>query len=193
MENEAQKTPPINVRGTRVALGPFLPEYLEHRLAWLQDPETSIYSNGTFRVPSREYEEHVNGQFKDDKGVLFAIYELDTLTLIGETALFGINHADGTAMFGINIGLKAYWSKGFGTEATRLVLDYGFRFLNLYNIALITFSFNERAIHAYLKSGFKEMGRRRGSVLLNGRRYDNVYMDCLASEFASPRPGWFVL
>src|SRR6266849_165993 len=52
------------------------------------------------------------------------------------------------------------------------VLDYGFRFLNLYNIALMTFSFNERAIRAYQKAGFKESGRRRGALLLNGQRYD---------------------
>jgi RimJ/RimL family protein N-acetyltransferase len=193
LENESQKVAPINVRGTKVALGPFLPEYLENRLAWLQDPEVSIYSNGTFRVPSREYEKQVNEQFRGDQGVLFAIYDVDTLTLIGEIGLSEINHGDGTAMFGINIGPKEYWNKGYGTEATKLVLDYGFRFLNLYNIALITFSFNERAIRAYQKAGFKENGRRRGALLLNGQRYDHVYMDCLANEFESPQPGWFTL
>ncbi|HEY6408043.1 MAG TPA: GNAT family protein, partial [Ktedonobacteraceae bacterium] len=132
-------------------------------------------------------------QLKDEKGVMFAIYDVETLTMIGETGLVEINHRDGTAMFGVNIGLKAYWGKGYGTEATRLVLDYGFRFLNLYNIALLTFSFNERAIRAYQKAGFKETGRRRGALLLNGQRYDHVAMDCLASEFVSPQPGWFTL
>ncbi|HEX6556114.1 MAG TPA: hypothetical protein VF026_25365 [Ktedonobacteraceae bacterium] len=39
----------------------------------------------------------------------------------------------------------------------------------------------------------KETGRRRGALLLNGQRYDHVSMDCLASEFESPQPGWFTL
>jgi diamine N-acetyltransferase len=190
---EHEKIVPVNVRGTKVALGPYLPEHLLNRVAWLQDPEMAIYSDGTFRVPSLEYESRVNEQFKDEKGVMFAIYDAQTLTMTGETGLSEINHRDGTAMFGINIGHKAYWGKGYGTEATRLVLDYGFRFLNLYNIALMTFSFNERAIRAYQKAGFKEFGRRRGALLLNGQRYDHVSMDCLASEFEPPQPGWFTL
>lgn len=44
-------------------------------------------------------------------------------------------------------------------------------------------SFNERAINCYKKVGFKELGRRRECYFLNGKYYDDVYMDILANEF----------
>ncbi len=63
----------------------------------------------------------------------------------------------------------------------RAWLDYGFRHVNLYNISLVTFSFNARAIAECKKAGFREMGRRRGVLLIDGRRYDDIYMDVPAS------------
>ena len=44
-------------------------------------------------------------------------------------------------------------------------------------------SFNERAIKCYEKVGFKEFGRRRESYFLNGKYYNDVYMDILSKEF----------
>ncbi len=64
-----------------------------------------------------------------------------------------------------------------------MLLDYGFNYLNLNNIMLTVKSFNERAINCYQKVGFKEIGRRRKSYFLNGKYYDDIYMDILAEEF----------
>lgn len=184
------KKPIINVRGEKVGLGPFLPEYQQiYQQVYKQDPETAIYGNGTFVLPPLSSLE--GNTTEGSREVVFTVFELEKLTMIGESLLMEIDQQHGTALFGITIGNKDYWGKGYGTEAARLVLDYGFRFLNLYNIGLITTSFNTRAIRAYQKIGFKEFGRRRGALLLNRQRYDDVYMDCLADEFEPPVPGWF--
>jgi RimJ/RimL family protein N-acetyltransferase len=45
-------------------------------------------------------------------------------------------------------------------------------------------SWNVRGIRAYKRAGFKEIGRRRQAIRLGGRVYDEVLMDCLASEFS---------
>ena len=74
-------------------------------------------------------------------------------------------------------------SNGYGTESLRLLLDYGFNYLNLNNIHLGVKAFNERAIACYKKVGFKEYGRRREAYFLNGKYYDHVFMDILAREF----------
>ena len=66
------------------------------------------------------------------------------------------------------------------------MLDYGFNILNLHNIMLKAFAYNEAGIRAYQKAGFQEIGRRREVKKINGRRYDMIYMDCLATEFDSP-------
>ena len=137
------KQPIINVRGLKVALGPYLFEHYETFLAFIEDPEVSIFGSNTFDVRSpisdaEEFKKNV----KD--AALFTIFELENLSMIGQASLRGIDHRNGTATFGISIGRKEFWGKGYGTEATKLVLDYGFRFLNLSNIKLRTGGFNNR-------------------------------------------------
>ena len=85
--------------------------------------------------------------------------------------------------FYIFIGDKDYRSKGYGTEAIRLILDYGFNYMNLKNIKLDLMDFNERALKCYKKCGFKEYGRRRKCVYVNGKYYDKISMDILDEEF----------
>ncbi len=88
-----------------------------------------------------------------------------------------------TATLGIFIGDKDYRNEGYGTEAIKLILDYGFNYLNLNNIKLDLMSFNERALKCYIKCGFKEYGRRRNCKYINGKYYDSIEMDILANEF----------
>jgi RimJ/RimL family protein N-acetyltransferase len=66
------------------------------------------------------------------------------------------------------------------------MLDYAFTALGLHSVMLTTDSYNLAGQAAYRKAGLKEFGRRRECALLNGTLHDWVYMDCLASEFASP-------
>jgi diamine N-acetyltransferase len=83
------------------------------------------------------------------------------------------------------IGERDFHGKGFGTETTQLVLDYAFTILGLHNVLLKVFDYNQAGINAYKKAGFKEIGRRREVKYLNGKLWDDVYMDCLSTEFTS--------
>lgn len=186
--------PLLNVRGLKVGLGPYRREHLEILWNFRQSPELVIYGGGTFRVTSFEkvlarYEQETTA--KDV--VTFALYELENLTLIGMVSLKQIDQLNGTASLGISIDNKEYWGRGYGTEAVKLAVDFGFRFLNLHNISLYTASFNARAIRAYEKAGFKVFGTRHEAGLTAGKRYDEIHMECLATEFESPTPGWFAL
>jgi diamine N-acetyltransferase len=51
---------------------------------------------------------------------------------------------------------------------------------------LTVFEYNLAGWRTYEKAGFREFGRRRQCRLMGGRLWDEVYMDCLASEFTSP-------
>ncbi len=88
-----------------------------------------------------------------------------------------------TAELGILIGEESERGKGYGQEALKLMLDYGFNTLNLYNIYLGVYSFNEQAMACYKKVGFKEAGRLRKAKFHNGKRYDDIKMDMLREEF----------
>ena len=98
-------------------------------------------------------------------------------------SLKDINWINRSAELGIFIGDKEFRGKGYGTEAIQLLLDYGFRYLNLNSVTLALLGVNERAYNCYLKCGFKYSGRDRNAIFLNGCYYDKIHMDILASEF----------
>ena len=83
----------------------------------------------------------------------------------------------------IKLYTKEYRGKHIGEEAIKLILDYGFNYLNLNNIKLTVLEFNKRAIACYKKCGFKEMGKIRQAYYLNRRYYDEILMDILKEEF----------
>ncbi len=176
--------PIVNIGGDKVALGPLRRDLVPAYLRWVSDFEVTRTLGVPIRPFTREAEEAwYESIAKADRDVQFTIYERATMRPIGNGGLKGIDHAHGTATFGILIGEKDCWGKGYGTEATRLVLDYAFTVLGLHNVLLTVFSFNERGIRAYRRAGFKEIGRRRQARRLAGQAYDVVYMDCLAAEF----------
>jgi RimJ/RimL family protein N-acetyltransferase len=94
-----------------------------------------------------------------------------------------IDHLNQTAEVGIFIGNKNYWDKGYGTEALILLLDYGFKALNLHNILLKVYAYNTRAIETYEKVGFKQIGIRREALCRNLQLHNIIFMDILSSEY----------
>ena len=103
-----------------------------------------------------------------------AVHIRDTNRLIGTCALSQLDSDNGSALYHITIGEKDMWGRGYGTEATRLMLDHAFGTLNLHRIALSVFSFNERAIRSYRSCGFVIEGRAREAIWRDGRWWDEV-------------------
>jgi RimJ/RimL family protein N-acetyltransferase len=113
----------------------------------------------------------------------YSIVTIDNDELIGKCCIENIDHLNQTAEVGIFIGNKNYWNKGYGTEAMTLLLDYGFKALNLHNIFIEVYSFNKRAIRSYEKIGFKRIGKRREALHRNLEKHDIIFMDLLVNEF----------
>ncbi len=122
-------------------------------------------------------------QSEDPNTIAFSVRTLADDRLIGFVAFDGINWQHGETFVAIGIGDPAYRGNGYGTDAMRVMLRYGFMELNLNRIQLDAFSYNERAIKSYLKAGFAEEGRQRGMLLRNGERWDFVYMGVLRDEW----------
>lgn len=113
----------------------------------------------------------------------FTIRKLDDDRKVGMIDLGGFNWQVGSAWVGIGIGDRDLWGKGYGTDAMRIILRYGFTQLNLNRIQLDVFSVNERGIRSYEKAGFKHEGRLHGNLLKAGVRYDEVFMGILRREW----------
>jgi RimJ/RimL family protein N-acetyltransferase len=109
-------------------------------------------------------------------------------TLIGQCALFQFDHVARTCALGITIGDKAYWSRGYGRDAVRVLLDYAFRLRNLRKVWLTVWGNNERAIRCYRACGFIEEGRLRDHVWSGGAYVDLVHMSTFRPGDEPKRP-----
>ena len=103
---------------------------------------------------------------------------------IGMCGLHQIDHYHARADVGIRLG-KQYWGKGYGQDAVRTLVDYGFRHLNLRKISLHVLADDDRAVGAYRKAGFEEEGRLRAHAWYDGTFHDELVM----SVFREPPPG----
>lgn len=168
--------------GDNIYLSPRSSEDVEKYTEWLNDFQVTDYTGRSAGILTIEGEKKYLEQHLEDEAS-FAIVRLEDDKLIGTVGLESISHIHRGATLGIFIGDKDGRNKGYGTEAIRLILDYGFNYLNLNNIKLDVMEFNDRAIACYRKCGFKECGRRRKCYFLNGKYYDQIEMDILAEEF----------
>ncbi len=107
----------------------------------------------------------------------------ETWKLVGSCGFFNYDQRNASAEFGIMIGEKSYWNKGYGTEAVRLLAKHGFHTINLHRIYLRVLENNLRAIRAYEKAGFTHEGRQRQADYKNGMYIDLLVMSMLQSEF----------
>lgn len=169
--------------GETVYLSPLCPDDVELYTKWMNDSSVTLGTGSFSQIFTQSKEADWLASNAGNQN--FAIVRLEDDTLLGNCGLVECDHLHQTATVGIFIGEEENRSKGYGREALSLLLDFGFQFLNLRNIMLCVFSFNERAIHMYQKVGFREIGRRRQCHFSQGKFYDTVYMDILRDDFFS--------
>lgn len=167
--------------GDRIYLSPKNIEEVEKFTEWLNDFNTTDYIGRSSLVTTLEDERKFFENNKSENS--FFIVTLDDDKVIGTVSLEKVNHINRIATLGIFIGDENYRNNGYGTEAIRLILEFGFYYLNLKNINLHLMEYNERALKCYKKCGFKECGRRRECVFVDGKYYDLIEMDILNDEF----------
>lgn len=126
-----------------------------------------------------EYEQKIASGGRD--GTDFAI-EADG-NFIGICALFNFDTVGRTCEFGITIGNKLFWGKGYGSEVIRLVVHYAFQHQNFRKVWLRVHGKNERARKAYEAVGFLEEGRLREHVYSDGQYDDLIFMGLLRTEW----------
>jgi RimJ/RimL family protein N-acetyltransferase len=188
--------PIIIFSGERVAMGPIHAGVIPQMVRWEHNIDSMIIAGDELTVLTPERLKATFTKFLEDDRkdrIFFAIYDRATHEAIGWCNLRDIDLFHETAELGILIGNPDFRGRGYGSEAVMLLVDYGFTAFGLSNIMLDTTAYNDRAINAYQKAGFKVIGRRRGSHRIGHRRYDQVFMDCLASEYYETHPSIFSL
>jgi RimJ/RimL family protein N-acetyltransferase len=175
------------LKGKNVRLRPIRRSDISYFLKWFNDPEVvqylEMYLPMTEMSEEKFIEELGTTRARSDLILVIEVIEGASTKPIGNCGLHEIDPKDHRARFGIVIGEKDYWGKGYGTEAARLIIDYGFQQLNLHRISSGAFAFNERSIRLQKKVGFREEGCLRQSFFKNGQYHDLVQFGILGKEW----------
>ena len=180
---------PDVLEGELVTLRRHEPENLESFRRWYSDAEVARlarYQDGPMRI--EEIDRFFQARALGSESLAMAIHVRTTGRLIGSCAFSQMDADNGSALFHITIGEKREWGRGFGTEATRLMLEHAFNSLGLHRVALAVFEFNERAVRAYKRNGFKVEGRAREAIWRDGRWWDELSMSILQTEWRAKHP-----
>lgn len=175
------------LRSDRIRLVQAEESHLQQLAEWWQSPEWATLQQDVVRPqPVAQIVEQFRGWSKNDGtgSAGFAIVAGDEL--VGHITLWGITPRERIGTFAIIVG-PDHVGKGYGPEATNLMIDYGFLELGLNKIELQVWAFNDRAIRSYERCGFVREGVRRAATFHDGRFHDQVLMGMLAKESFAQR------
>jgi RimJ/RimL family protein N-acetyltransferase len=177
----------LRYRGELVRLAAIEPEADAEVFAeWFDDPMATRLAGfrPVWPMNRASAQERLEEWVKASPGTInFAARTVADDRLVGGIGLMDINGADGHAQLGLSIYKQDDWGHGYGREMIVLALRYAFNELNLHRVWLTTPGFNERAMKLYERLGFRHEGRGREHILLDGTRWDVVYMGMLRDEF----------
>jgi RimJ/RimL family protein N-acetyltransferase len=172
--------------GERVRLRPLRLEDAVLETRWSADPDVVHWLHRSEDGPGQrtraEVEQKIRAVLADPTEARFII-ETHEGVPIGDVGLLGI-HPHGRAELSVRLGEKAYWSRGYGTDAIRCLLGLAFGGLGLRRVTLITDADNARGIRCYEKCGFQHEGVLRGHRLRYGEPLDMVAMAVSREAFA---------
>jgi RimJ/RimL family protein N-acetyltransferase len=184
--------------GEKVVLRPYdLEADLPALREMLRDPE-AMKLTGSIHGPADlpAWDDASEARFRDWYGGLnrqtnrldLAVIDKVTGQCVGEVVLNDWNPANRRCNFRTSFGPHGR-DRGLGTEATRMIVGYGFDVLGMHRIELEVYSFNPRARHVYEKVGFVAEGLLRDVLRWDGQWIDATVMSILAPEWHRDRPG----
>ncbi|MCC7477681.1 GNAT family N-acetyltransferase [bacterium] len=174
----------------RTALTPLADAHVETMTRWVNNQSVIRYLGGPLGISVDEERKWLERIRASQDDVIYGIMIRESGQLIGTVALHGVRGLGRHAEYGISIGEPEHWGKGYGFEACRLMLDWGFNRLNLHSVYLRVFADNQRGVRSYEKAGFKHAGMLRQHAFRDGVYLDMYYMDILREEFNSQWADW---
>lgn len=170
------------VRGEQVALTPLTAGDGPIMFSWIND-RSEVLWNAPYRpVNEAQHADWFEAIQRRKDTVIFGIRLLDSQRLIGTCQLHSINDIHRSAELQIRLGESEERGHGYGTEAVHLLLDFGFKDLNLHRVYVNVLGRNERALRLYEKVGFVREGTLREAAHIDGRYVDVVLLGILRDE-----------
>ena len=179
------------LKGDRLWLRPLEERDMPAYVAGIND--TDVGGPAGYRWPmsldqARAWLERQQDAVRRGDAFFFAVCELGDDRFIGTTWLKEVNWVDGNAELAIYMD-RDHIGAGWGTEAQRTLLAFGFGTLGLERVWLTVDLDNARAIRSYEKVGFQREGVMRRSRRVLGGMTDAVFMAILRDEWEAAQAG----
>jgi len=169
--------------GEKVRLRPFAEDDASTIAEILEDPEVIRFTfEPSGELTPERLRSWYGSRFAQTDRLDLAVTDRATGELVGEVVLHEWVPAHRSCTFRTLIGPRGR-GRGLGTEATRLIVGYGFEQLGLHRMALGVYGHNHRARRVYEKAGFVVEGVRREAALRGGEWVDEVLMAVLDHEW----------
>lgn len=165
----------IQIEGEKVFLRPITPADTPLIVRWRSDPR--VYGTLFRQEPITEerHRQWLREMVESGKCDQFIIVDKRQELPVGTVFLKEISREHLRAEYAIFIGEESARGRGIGSEAARLMTEYGFGRLGLNRLYLYVFASNVRAIASYRSAGFREEARLREHY----RRKDGTFADVL--------------
>lgn len=111
--------------------------------------------------------------------VLLVVEDKTAGKLIGHVGLYKIDRIAKKTEYGILLADDDSRGKGYGTKATKLMVDYAFHTLGMHKVTAEVLSENVASIAMFKRCGFVVDGCLRDDVFKNGRYYDVLCMSII--------------
>lgn len=173
----------MKIEGENIYLRLLSPnDVTEDYLNWMQDEKIIEFLESRWRIYSlddlKNYVKTVN---ESSSSYMFGIFLKENNLHVGNIKIGNMDQIHRYADVGLIIGNRTAWGKGYGSEAIKLVTNYAFNQLNLNKIFAGIYSKNIGSYKAFLKAGYREVGK------LEKHRYcDGEYIDEYLVEMVRP-------
>lgn len=172
------------LKGEKIILRPIRLSDAGRFIKWFNDVQVSKFLV-IRKMTLKQERKWIREQKKDKTKINFSIDTKEGMHIgsIGLVLRTAANRQSRNASFGIMIGDKKYWDKGYGSDASKILLDYGFKKLKLHRIELDVYEYNPRAIKVYKRLGFRLEGVKRELTFYKGKYYYALHMSILDWEW----------
>lgn len=167
----------ITLKGENIYLRALEPEDLE----FIHDVENdeSIWEISNTQTPYskfliKQYLENAHKDIFEVKQLRLVISNYNEVAL-GMIDLFDFDFKNSRAGIGILVKEPEDRLKGYGREALKLLIDYGFKHLGLHQLYCHISEENEASLKLFANQGFKKIGLKKDWNIVNGC-YKNEYL-----------------
>lgn len=163
-------------------LEPLGPEHFDGSWAALQDAESRRLTGTHAEFTEEQVRSWLASRKDAHDRADWAIIRKSDGAYVGEVVLMDLDPHNESMGFRIALGGEGLFGKGYGSEATKAVVDYGMGVVGLHRISLEVVDFNTRAQRVYSKAGFQSEGIMRDAWYWDGEWSDVILMAHIAGH-----------